>query len=144
MHNTNHRFAVSVHILTLLAANTDSVVTSAAIAESVDTNPVVIRRTMSHLRQHGLVDSRPGTSGGWRLTRAARQISLCEIYEAVSHDHVLSMHNHPNPDCLIGGNIRQALQQVFDGVQSAVENELSKFTIADILQDVISYAGQTK
>lgn len=144
MHNTNQRFAVSVHILTLLAASTGNIVTSAAIAESVDTNPVVIRRTMSHLRQHGLVDSRPGTSGGWRLTKPASQISLCEIYEAVSHDHVLSMHSHPNPDCMIGGNIREALQLVFDRTQRAVENQLAQFTIADILQDVITHAGQTQ
>ena len=55
--NTNQQFAVSVHILTVLAASSGQVVTSEYIAESVDTNPVVIRRVMGHLREHGLVES---------------------------------------------------------------------------------------
>jgi Rrf2 family protein len=142
MSNTNQRFSVSVHILTLLALSKDSVVTSEAIAASVDTNPVVIRRTMSHLRQRGLVDSRPGTSGGWRLVKPPDQISLCEVFHAVSHDDILSMHSHPNPECPIGGNIQKSLEEVFGKAQNAVETALSKITISDILQDVISQEGE--
>ena len=138
---TNQRFAVSVHILTLLAANTENVLTSEAIASSVNTNPVVIRRTMSHLRQHGLVDSRSGTSGGWRLIRAPEKISLGEVYRVVSHEDLLSMHNHPNPECPVGGNIQETLSLVFERVQTAMEAELSKTTVADILQDTVSHAG---
>jgi Rrf2 family protein len=134
-------FAVSIHVLTLLAANQDSLVTSESIAESVDTNPVVIRRTMSHLRKHGLVNSRPGIKGGWLLTKPPELISLWEIYHAIDHDCVLSIHSHPNPNCLIGGNIREPLTQVFGRAQSAMETELRKFTVADILQDVTSHAG---
>jgi Rrf2 family protein len=141
MSQTNQRFSVSVHILTLLAANADNILTSDAIATSVDTNPVVIRRTMSHLRQHGLVDSRPGTSGGWRLLRPPAQISLGEVYRLVSHEDVLSLHNHPNPECLVGGNIQESLAQVIGRAQTVMEAELDKFTIADILQDIVSHSG---
>jgi Rrf2 family protein len=144
MSNVNHRFAVSIHILTLLAANKDDLVTSDAIAESVNTNSVVIRRTMSHLRQHGLVDSRPGTSGGWRLTRAPEQVTLYEVYHALSHDSVLSMHSHPNPDCPIGGNIQQALLQVFDQAQNAVEATLNQVTISDVLKIVTSQEDKVR
>jgi Rrf2 family protein len=104
---------------------------------------VVIRRTMSHLRRHGLVESRPGTNGGWRLMKPAEHISLCVVYHAVSHDNVLSMHSHPNPICRVGGNIQQPLQKVFGQAQNAMEATLDHFTISDILQDVISHAGQT-
>lgn len=141
MSQTNQRFAVSVHILTLLAANAENILTSEAIAISVNTNPVVIRRTMSHLRQHGLVDSRPGTSGGWRLVRPADQINLGEIYRVVSHEDVLSMHSHPNPECMVGGNIQESLGAVFGKAQMALQTELDKFTVADILQDIVSHTG---
>jgi len=144
MSNTNETFAVSVHILTLLAANQDATLTSDAIATSVDTHPVVIRRTMSHLRHHGLVDSRPGTNGGWRLVKPAEEISLCEVYRAISHDSVLSMHSHPNPICRVGGHIQRPLQVIFGQAQSAMEAALDRFSIADILRDVISaQTGQT-
>ena len=133
---TNQQFAVSVHVLTVLAAYPDKPVTSETIAESVDTNPVVIRRVMGHLRKHGLVDSRPGTSGGWRLRRQAAEISLSEVYRIVSHEDVLGMHSHPNPDCPIGSQIQGALGPIFGAAQTAMETALEQYTVADVLEEV--------
>ena len=137
---TNQQFAVSVHILTILSAYPDQAMTSESIAESVDTNPVVIRRVMGHLREHGLVDSRPGASGGWRLRRPAGQIQLGEVYRAVSHEDVLAMHTHPNPDCPIGSKIQGVLEPVFGEAQSALEAALSRFTVADMLGEILNGA----
>ncbi|HEY3311024.1 MAG TPA: Rrf2 family transcriptional regulator [Anaerolineales bacterium] len=131
--NANQQFAVSCHILALLASNPDTALTSETIAESVDTNAVVIRRIMAHLRQHGLVDSRPGATGGWRLVCPAAELSLRRVYQAVSHDSVLAMHQHPNPDCPIGGNIQSALGDVFDDAQLAMELALDRFNLANLL-----------
>lgn len=131
--NNNQQFAVSCHILAVLAVHPDRAVTSEAIAESVATNPVVIRRIMAHLREHGLVDSRPGTSGGWRLVRPAAELSLRAVYQAVSHEAVLGMHQHPNPDCPIGSNIQFALGGVFDNAQQAFELALDKFSVASVV-----------
>lgn len=133
----SQRFAVSIHILTILAASPDGAVTSDAIAVSVGTNPVVIRRTMAALRQFGLVDSRPGTSGGWRLAKPAHQITLCQVFNASNIDVIFAMHEHPDDDCLIGGNIQVALTKVFGKAQGVLEAALSQFTIADILQDIL-------
>ena len=47
----NSQFAVAVHILTLLARKSDEHVKSSCIADSVNTNPVVIRRLMGQLGQ---------------------------------------------------------------------------------------------
>ena len=135
--NTNQQFAVSCHLLAVLAAYQELPVTSETIAESVNTNPVVIRRIMSHLRQHGLVDSRPGANGGWRLVRQPAEISLREVYSAISHEDVFAMHKHPNPDCPIGGNIQQTLSNVFGEAQMAMEMALEKFSVADILELVL-------
>ena len=134
----NQQFAVSVHILTVLAAHPDVVVTSDFIADSVNTNPVVIRRIMSHLRERGLVDSRSGLNGGWKLVRSPEQISLREVYHSVCQGDVLSLHKHPNPSCPVGGKIRGALLPVFDDAQNAMEVSLDKFTVADILNRVFS------
>jgi Rrf2 family protein len=135
--NTNQQFSVSCHILAILAAYPGTPVTSDAIAHSVATNPVVIRRVMSHLRAHGLVDSRSGANGGWRLARAAHELSLREVYLAVSNESVLATHHHPNPECPIGSNILGALDNVFDDAQEALELALGKFTVADVLQNTL-------
>lgn len=135
--NDNQQFSVSVHILAILAAYPNAPLTSETIAESVDTHPVVIRRIMSHLRQHGLVDSRPGTSGGWRLLQEPAAINLRDVYRAIRHENVLAMHQHPNPDCPIGGHIQETLGPVFDEAQGSLETTLEQFTILDVLENIL-------
>lgn len=135
--NLNQQFAVSCHILAVLAAYPETAITSETIAQSVNTNPVVIRRIMSHLRQHGLVDSRSGKNGGWRLMRSADELSLREVYYAVSHESVLAMHQHPNLNCPIGRNIQNTLGKVFSDAQDALELALDKVSIANVLENTL-------
>jgi Rrf2 family protein len=139
--NLNQRFAISIHALTLLAANSTPL-TSKMIASSVDTNPVVIRRTMASLRAHGLVKSKSGAHGGWRLLREPKQIGLRDVYRSLSEEDVLLIHSHPNKHCPIGGNITGVLRAVFDDAQSEMENALGKYTVADVLKDVRRKAKQ--
>ena len=47
------RFSIAVHILSILKNNPSSLCTSDYMAESVNTNPVVIRKIMSYLKQAG-------------------------------------------------------------------------------------------
>jgi Rrf2 family protein len=133
--NTSQRFAVSVHALTLLASS-EKPLTSEAIASSVDTNPVVIRRTMASLREHGLVASKPGVHGGWHLLRAPKQIALCDVYRSLGENDVLAIHSHPSKYCPIGKNIKGALQNVFHEAQAEMEKALGNHTVADVLEEV--------
>ena len=132
----NLRFSVALHILTLLASKGTGLLTSEEIASSVDTNPVVIRRVMASLRESGLVESRPGVNGGWKLTKPAASITLCKVFESVQEENLISMHAHPNPHCPIGGHIRDSLQGVFAQAEKALHSSLSKRTVADVLEDV--------
>lgn len=133
---TNQQFSVSIHLLALLAAFPDQALTSEQLAASVQTHPVVIRRILGQLRQQGLVESRPGANGGWKLSRAAEEIHLCGVYDALSHDALLKMHPHPNAECPIGAGIRPALEKVFGQAEQALHTALSGFTVADILVEI--------
>lgn len=135
--NTNQRFAVSLHILTLLASSNEPL-TSEAIAASVDTNPVVIRRTMANLRENGLVKSKSGAKGGWRLLKKPKQLGLCEVYRSLEPEEVFAMHSHPNKKCRVGGHIKDTLSEIFSSAQTEMENALGQYTIADILEDVLA------
>lgn len=133
--NMNQRFAICIHALTLLAAN-DKPLTSKAIAMSVHTNPVVIRRAMASLREYGLVTSKPGANGGWFLVRKPKQIVLRDIYQSLGSENVLSVHPHPSKYCPIGKNIKGALKTVFNDAQAEMEKALGRYTVADVLKDV--------
>jgi Rrf2 family protein len=135
--STSSRFAVAIHALTFLAASSDETQTSEAIATSVNTNPVVIRRLLGDLRVAKLVDSQAGARGGWRLVRTADAITLRDVYRAVEDAALFGSHtNPPNARCAVGGHIVRALSKRFEAAHQALEAELSEATIADVLKDV--------
>ena len=135
--STNSRFTVGIHILTLLAYGTGEPMTSDYIAGSVNTNPVVIRRLLSLLRNAKLVTSRGGPGGGWQLARPPRSVTLRDIYIAMEGRAIFPMHpNPPNPRCPVGGRIQSALSGHFDEARHVVERQLGKTTVADLVDEV--------
>src|SRR5271170_6170734 len=79
----NTRFCTGIHTLVLLAADPDVQQTSDEIARKLNTNPVVIRRVLSLLRQAGLVSSQKGPSGGSKLAKPGKTIKLGDVYRAL-------------------------------------------------------------
>jgi Rrf2 family protein len=131
---TSSRFAVAVHILTLMAWSDDEPVKSEQVAKSVNTNPVVIRRILCELAQASLVVSQTGSSGGSKLARKPDEITLLDIFEAVECPGVFSLHRQqPSRRCPVGENIETVLGDVLVEVDSAVEQVLTKITIRDVV-----------
>src|SRR4051812_11119881 len=108
----NSQFAIAVHVLTILAKNRDGNIKSDYIAGSVNTNPVVIRRLLCDLNQANLVVSQTGACGGTKLSKCPNEISLAEIYKAVSCGEVFALHRQTNEDCSIGKNIQHVLENL--------------------------------
>jgi Rrf2 family protein len=132
--STSSRFAVAVHVLTLMAWADDEPLKSEQVAESVNTNAVVIRRMLCELAESKLVVSQSGAMGGSKLARGPEQITLLDIYQAVERRGVFSLHRHPpNRHCPVGVNIGTVLNQVLDEVDSAVERVLANITIGDVV-----------
>ena len=72
---SSSKFVVALHILTVLAHRRGhGPVSSKMIADSVGTNPVVIRRLMTALEGAALVNATAGRHGGFELAREPRQI----------------------------------------------------------------------
>lgn len=136
--NISTRFAVAIHILTLIDSNKEGKSTSEWIAGSVNTNPVVIRRITGMLHKAGLVEVRPGVAGA-KLTRNPAEITLLQIYRAVNAveaDSLFSVHEHPNPSCPVGQNIAGAIIPVFSLAQQAMENVLQEVTLDQIVNQI--------
>ncbi len=138
--SNNSRFTIAVHTLTLLAQRPQEPVTSEYIAGSVNTNPVVIRRVLAQLRAVGLVTSQGGNGGGWRLVAGPQSITLCDVYRAVDEDELLfALHPRtPNAHCPVGRHIQQSLNGHFSAAKQALEAELARTTISDVLGEVLA------
>jgi len=132
---TSCRFAMAVHVLAVLAYKEGDRVTSAFLAGSVNTNPVVIRRLLLALQRARLIETRKGAGFGSRLSRSPNQINLAHAYRAVEDDEPFSMPpGKPNAGCPVGQCIQAALETVFVSAQNALERELARTTLADILE----------
>jgi len=137
--STNTRFAVAVHVLTYLAGVAGArPVGSEELATSTNVNPVHIRRLLGPLRAAGLVRSRPGAHGGWELGVPAGEISLAEVWRLLQGDDpVLGLHG-PNPSCEVGRGIQRSLTILDRAVAGAVEEELGRFTVLDVLSGKVT------
>lgn len=125
------RFAVSIHILTLLARE-NRILSSGYIANSININPVLVRKEIANLRGHGLIESREGKYGGSRLARPAQRILLSDIYRAVRPGTILGhSKNKPNPKCPVGRQINRHLNALYAAAENALLANLEKTTLAD-------------
>ncbi len=137
------RFAMAVHALAYLGMGKDKCATSQQISLSTNANPVVVRRIMSALQSARLISTQKGPNGGARLLRPPGEISLAEIYRAVQTTEAFSLHHTlPNPECPVGARIQDVLENVFEAAQVALEGELEKTSLRDILREV-GHEGST-
>jgi len=129
---TNGRFSISLHILTLLEMLSDELLTSDYIAGSININPVLVRKEISNLKKHGLVESKEGKTGGYALAKPARQIKLSDVYQAVRQTPLLgAAKNSPNPACRVGKQINKHLDALYAEAEDEVVKKLGKTTLAD-------------
>ncbi|MDB4950962.1 MAG: putative HTH-type transcriptional regulator ywnA [Gemmatimonadetes bacterium] len=135
--STSSRFAVAVHILTLLEMSEGEPVTSEYVAGSVNTHPAVVRRLLGMLAKAGITTSQLGAGGGALLAKAAADVTLLDVFRAVEEGDVFAMHHgRPSPACPVGRQIQGVLEVTTDAAQRALEEQLAARTVADILADV--------
>lgn len=127
------RFAVSLHILTLVARGPTEQSTSARLAWSIGTNPVVVRRLSGLLARAGLITVQRGP-GGASLARPAGSISLRDVWRAIhpERDKVLRVHARTNPACPVGLRLPEALRNRFEKAEAALLGDLGSTTLADL------------
>ncbi|MET3657980.1 MULTISPECIES: Rrf2 family transcriptional regulator [Sporosarcina] len=137
------RFTVAVHILSLVAIESNELCTSEWIAESVNTNPVVIRRIIGKLRNVGLIQVRQGL-GGATLQKPLKDITLLDVYravEVVEEGELFQFHEKPNPNCPVGANIEAVLELILLRAQEAMESVLHEITMEELVSVLTQKIG---
>jgi len=132
----NSRFAVAVHALTVIACRAAERHTSRAIAGSIATNPVVIRRLLSSLARAGIVESAHGAKGGFRLAKPASKVTLHDVYKAVEEGVFFAQREQKNEKCPVACRMQAILGGVFARVESKVVPELKRTSLADIVNQI--------
>lgn len=126
------KFAISVHILTLLAMADEEWMSSEYLAGSLNINPVLVRKEIINLRSHGFVLSKEGKAGGSKLAVAAERILMADVYKAVRQKDLLGRGiNEPNPKCPVGLKINHHLEDLYTAAEQNLIGSLAKTSLAD-------------
>ena len=136
------KLSVSTHILCMVALRSGPAVTSGHIAESICTNPALVRRLMSRLHRAQLLRTcqKRGTVG---LGRPAEEISLGDIFRAVEPEQRLfDLHTSASTDCPVGAHIGEVMTDVYQRIQTDFDNQLQSIRLSDIL-DKLRQQGVT-
>ncbi|MBR4373063.1 MAG: Rrf2 family transcriptional regulator [Treponema sp.] len=131
------RFTAAVHTLLCIEYFEKSQrVTSDFISGSTGVNAVIIRKILLQLQKAGLVETAAGI-GGSHLARSADKITLLDIYKAINEGEeereVFNFHPNPNSKCPVGSKIHALLDTPLENAQKAMEAEMQKTSIADLL-----------
>ena len=136
------RFTIAIHMLTCMEAfKKDYKITSDFLASSINVNPVIIRRILSQLREADIIEVKRGT-GGAMIARPLTDITFLDIYyavECIEENTLFHFHENPSPDCPVGKNIHNILDNKLVRVQEAMERELKAITMADVMDDLGKY-----
>lgn len=129
------RLSRMLHLL-IHMARAEGPLTSEAAAAMLDTNPVVVRRTLAGLREAGYVSSVKGHGGGWSLTRGLETITMLDIHRALGENRIFALGAaDPAPDCLVEQAVNESLEDALRQAEAVLLQRLREVTLGDIASD---------
>lgn len=129
----NGLFCVAVHALIYLDKR-NCMLSSEELADNICTNPARVRRVMSKLKKAGLVTTKTGNEGGYRLLRKAGEITLKEIADALEVRFVeLAWHSGGTDlPCMVASGMAGVMDGLFDELNDRCRAKLAQLTLADL------------
>ncbi|MFC9518994.1 RrF2 family transcriptional regulator [Nocardiaceae bacterium NPDC056970] len=124
------RVDCAVRALVDLASASPALVKADALSGSQSVAPKFLEAVLADLRRGGLVDSRRGPDGGYRLTGSAADITIADVIRTV--EGPLASVRGERPEDVTYGGAAESLQQVWIAVRVNLRAVLEGVTIADV------------
>ncbi|AFD27860.1 Rrf2 family transcriptional regulator [Deinococcus gobiensis] len=133
--NLDSRLSSVLHLLLHLMETRDPI-PSDKLATALNSNPVVVRRTMTGLREVGIVSSEKGHGGGWRLTSDPAVTTVLDVYRALGSPRLFAVGNRcETPTCLVEQAVNAALNDAFQEAEALITAQLGTLTLATLATD---------
>ena len=126
------RLSRMLHVLLHMARH-DGPMTSEHIARMLQTNPVVVRRTMAGLRDAGYVRSEKGHGGGWAIAADLEKVSLLDVHRAVGGPTLFAIGaEQDNPACAVEQAVNAALEEALRNAEALLIARLGAVSLAEL------------
>ncbi|VUX03341.1 Putative HTH-type transcriptional regulator YwnA [Streptococcus pasteurianus] len=138
------RLATSVHILlAIYHFENKEKVTSTFLANSIQTNPVIVRNLLGKLQKAELVKVE-ATVGGAHLTKAPQELTFWDIFQEREDKNkpIFKANDDTNPNCPVGRVVNSVLQPRIDEVQENFKASLENITLASLITDMDNKIAQ--
>jgi len=133
---TDNRLSRMLHVL-IHMDHIGAPVTSETISRMLDTNPVVVRRTMAGLRAAGYLASVKGHGGGWTLVKSLDQVTLRDIHRALGSPKVFAIGlADDDPRCPVEQAVNLALRDAMAEAEQRLLTRFGEVTIGALSRDV--------
>jgi Rrf2 family transcriptional regulator, iron-sulfur cluster assembly transcription factor len=119
-------------MLALSAPNVDPWLSASRISGAMAIPERFLPRVLRDLARAGLVEARTGRTGGYRLARASRAITLFDVIAAVEPEDGARRCILRGIPCATDG--RCAVHEPFDQARTAMQGRLAATTLADLAQ----------
>ena len=125
----SHRLSDAVHILVYLEILGSA--SSSTIADSVNSNPSLIRRLIARMVKAQILNRRgKGSEIEINLVRPASEVSLLDVYQAVEdHQEFLNVDPEVNHNQKLGRSMPAVLGNTYGQVQAAAEQEMAHISL---------------
>jgi Rrf2 family protein len=129
------RLSSMLHIL-LHMAHAGRPLISDELARMLQTNPVLVRRTLAGLRERGLVSAEKGHGGGWVLAKSLEAVTLYDVYESLGEPELFAIgHRTEQSQCLVEQAVNAALDQTLAEAEALIHARLREVTLAALSDD---------
>ncbi|GAB6931038.1 hypothetical protein JCM10914A_50210 [Paenibacillus sp. JCM 10914] len=130
-------FGLAVQALVALEKH-DGKCSSADIASYLHSESTLIRRILKTLALAGMIESREGRDGGYRLKRDVRDITLADIYSVLEvHKSISHSMMDGTAEHCFGEQIRDSFASILSEIEDSTLQILESRTIADIVKESI-------
>ena len=114
----------AIRMVVAMAAQPEVVLAREHLAQSEGLPVKFVDHVLRQLRNGGLIESRRGRNGGYRLSRAAEDISLADVVHVMAEPQSAATHDQPASAAWLAA--------VWTGVSDAVDAALADVSVASL------------
>ncbi|MBS4750438.1 winged helix-turn-helix transcriptional regulator [Granulicatella sp. zg-ZJ] len=128
----SHKLSDAIHILLYIEVFCeDKRITSTDIAESINTNPALVRQIMSQLKKANLIETKQGSAKP-RLLKSSKDITLFDIFQAIHEESLLEIDKNTNKECPLGNTIQTVLTSTYREIENSAFNKMKEIFLIDL------------